>query len=100
MPTSQILLISQPRTGCHLLERILTSKQVNARLLAHPAQLSVPPLTKWMDFDTFSDGMPNDLLVEYLEHVKQGNITWEQALQDTKKEVCIVLLVVYYNLAG
>lgn len=103
MSTSQILLFSQPRTGCHLLERILTSKQDNARLLAHPAQLSVQPLNKWMASDLFSDGMPGDLLVEYQEHVKQGSITWEQTLQNTKEEVCIalkVLLLVQYNLAG
>lgn len=91
MSTSQVLLISQPRTGCHLLERILTSKQDNARLLAHPAQLSVQPLTKWMESDSYSDGMPRDILVEYQDHIKQGNIIWEQSLQNTKREVCIVL---------
>lgn len=91
MSTSQILLISQPRTGCHLLERILTSKQDNALLLAHPAQLSVPPLIKWMDSDSFSDGMPDDILAEYQGHVEQGNVTWEKTLQNTKQEVCPAL---------
>lgn len=103
MSTSQILLISQPRTGCHLLERILTSKQDNALLLAHPAQLSVPPLIKWMDSDSFSDGMPDDILAEYKGHVEQGNITWEKTLQNTKQEVCTaldVLLVAHYNQEG
>lgn len=103
MSTSQILLISQPRTGCHLLERILTSKQDNALLLAHPAQLSVPPLIKWMDSDSFSDGMPDDMLAEYQGHVEQGNVTWEKTLQSTKEEVCIilnVLLVAHYNRDG
>lgn len=103
MSTSQILLFSQPRTGCHLLERILTSKQDNARLLAHPAQLSVQPLSKWMKSDSFTDGMPGDVRVEYEGHVKQGNITWEKTLADTEKEVCIALkflLVVRYNVVG
>lgn len=103
MSTSQILLFSQPRSGCHLLERILTSKQDNARLLAHPAQLSVQPLSKWMKSDSFTDGMPDDVQVEYQEHIKQGNITWEQTLADTEKEVCIALeavLVVQHNIVG
>lgn len=103
MSTSQVLLFSQPRTGCHLLERILTSKQENARLLAHPAQLSVQPLSKWMKSDSFSDGMPEDVRVEYQEHIEQGNITWEQTLENTKKEVCTalkVLLAIQYNVVG
>lgn len=100
MSNSQILLFSQPRTGCHLLERILTSKQDNARLLAHPAQLSVQPLTKWTESDSFLDGMPDDILVEYKDHVEQGSIIWEETLQTTKEEVCIdlkVLLVIQYH---
>lgn len=104
MSTSQILLISQPRTGCHLLERILTSKQDNALLLAHPAQLSVPPLIKWMDSDSFSDGMPDDILGEYQGHVEHGNLTWEKTLQNTKQDVCtaldVLLIVAHYNQAG
>lgn len=56
-----------------------------------------------MESDSFSDGIPDDVLAEYQEHVKQGNITWERALQSTEKEVCSaleVLLVVQYNLSG
>lgn len=55
-----------------------------------------------MESDSYPEGMPGNILVEYRDHIKQGNIIWEKTLQNTKREVCIVLQtlqVVQQNIA-
>lgn len=89
MPTSQIILFSQPRTGCHLLERILMSKQTGAKLLSHPMTNAANTIVKWQQSESFldADAIPSDVRALHERQMKEGLAVWEQELQNTQAEV-------------
>lgn len=92
MSTSQIILFSQPRTGCHLLERILMSKQTGAHLLSHPMTDAAGTITQWQQSKTFMDGVPHDVKALHEKQMNEGSAVWEQELRDAEKMVQTSLL--------
>lgn len=82
-PPRQVILWSQGRTGCHLLERML-SKQPNTTYLWHPyanARFQVAPLVK----EAADTGIiPSDMRGGYLEAIEQGNASWSAALKEAE----------------
>lgn len=87
MPISQIILFSQPRTGCHLLERILMSKQTGAQLLSHPMTNAANTIVQFQQSESFFDGIPSDVRALHERQMHEGLTVWEQELQNTQKEV-------------
>ena len=85
--TPQIILFSQPRTACHLLERMLISKQVGVKHLHHPARAAVQIQSKWHLSDGWTSGVTDDQRLEYEEANQHGIETWQQALDESRDNV-------------
>lgn len=84
---TQVLLWSQGRTACHLLERMLFSKQPNSKMLWHPflqgRRTQVPLFTE----DSIAKGIPEETRGEYYQAIEDGIKAWEVALAEAEKEV-------------
>ncbi|GIZ38053.1 hypothetical protein CKM354_000147900 [Cercospora kikuchii] len=83
---TQVLLWSQGRTACHLLERMLFSKQPNSKMLWHPflqgRRTQVPLFTE----DSIAKGIPEETRGEYYQAIEDGIKAWEVALAEAEKE--------------
>ncbi|KAM0722574.1 hypothetical protein Q7P37_002015 [Cladosporium fusiforme] len=81
---SQIILFSQPRSGSHLLERMLT-KQTNLDVLAHPFSASRGKQVPWLLRDGYEDGMEAEERREYEEGIAREVKGWEGRLEEAEK---------------
>lgn len=87
MAPTQVILFSNPRTACHLLERILTSQQTDISKLYHPTEPAVG-LVNSASFSTPSqENSGMSTASEYEEEIQKGVGKWEQALEKAKQEV-------------
>lgn len=83
---SQILLFSLPRSGCHLLEKMVFSKQENWKWCWHPYSNNAPQLYQWMQKDDL--GLPADEDREkYVEVSKAAGETWRRDLEEAEENV-------------
>ncbi|WPA98071.1 uncharacterized protein RHO25_002682 [Cercospora beticola] len=83
---TQVLLWSQGRTACHLLERMLFSKQPNAKMLWHPFLQGRRTQVPLFPEDSIARGIPEETRGEYHEAVHAGIKEWEKALEEAEKE--------------
>ncbi|CAK1359283.1 unnamed protein product [Cercospora beticola] len=83
---TQVLLWSQGRTACHLLERMLFSKQPNAKMLWHPFLQGRRTQVPLFPEDSIARGIPEETRGEYHEAVHNGIQEWEKALEEAEKE--------------
>ncbi|KAF2167770.1 hypothetical protein M409DRAFT_21921 [Zasmidium cellare ATCC 36951] len=82
---SQILLFSQPRSGCHLLERMVISKQTGVRQLNHPFWKDMFPLVEYLsqateEYDQIS------AREKYIEEADLAIKTWKEALSKAESD--------------
>ena len=85
---SQVLLLSQPRTACHLLERIL-SDQPNVQYLWHPIVAARPWQTLLLADEQASANAAQDLRANFEGEVRCGVARWEEALLSSQEIVSI-----------
>lgn len=86
MPPSQVLLLTQGRTGCHVLERML-SKQPKTRYLSHPTAWTIPQQNVAFSDQAIQDDIPEDIRKPYLDSVKQAVGGWEKELREAQASV-------------
>ncbi|GAM91329.1 hypothetical protein ANO11243_093780 [Dothideomycetidae sp. 11243] len=78
---SQVLLLSQPRTACHLLERVL-SKQPNVKYLNHPLVAARPAQVAMLSDESVANDIPQKLRDAHADLVNEAMKTWEAALKE------------------
>lgn len=83
---SQILFLSQPRTACHLLERMLVSQQPDVNKLAHPFASARASQRRLLQDQT--SGEPSVEVVSALRLAwEEGFETWKEAVKDAEATV-------------
>ena len=82
---SQILLLSQPRTACHLLERML-SKQPNVKYFLHPFVPVRGPQVQLLS-DPLKEDVPPEIKDALEKAYKEGFQAWEDAVAEAKSSV-------------
>jgi len=85
---SQVLLLSQPRTACHLLERILSS-QPNVQYLWHPIVAARPWQTLLLADEQASANAAQDPRAKFEGEVRDGVARWEEALSSSHENVSL-----------
>ncbi|KAK4497051.1 hypothetical protein PRZ48_011500 [Zasmidium cellare] len=80
---SQIVFWSLPRSGCHMLEKVVFSKQENLKWLWHPHEPPIYPLFKWLSGDDVeNEAEPNRK--EYDAKSVESNKKWVAALKEAQ----------------
>ena len=88
---AQVLLLSHPRTACHLLERML-SKQPNVKYFSHPFVPARPAQVQSLN-DPLTTEVAPELKSELLKAWNQGYSDWENAMDEAKSSVCLIYWV-------
>lgn len=86
MAPSQVILFSQGRTACHLLERMVSS-QPNTHLLWHPMAPARPSQIAVLREDSVKQGIPADVRQPYEDAVNAGITAWEKAFEECQAQV-------------
>lgn len=81
--TTQVLMFSQPRTACHVLERML-SKQSDTAYFGHAFGESVPIAVEWEAKKSYLDGMPEADKARYEAAVERECNRWKQEMSTAK----------------
>ncbi|KAK4501176.1 hypothetical protein PRZ48_006982 [Zasmidium cellare] len=83
--TNQVLMFSQPRTACHVLERML-SKQSNTAYFGHAFNESIPIAAGWESKKSCVDGMPESEKAQFEAAVGRECNRWKQELEAAEKD--------------
>ena len=86
MSPTQILHLDQPRSGSHLLQRML-SKQSKLKYLDHPFSQSRGKQVDWLLTEKYAEGMTAEKKAEFDAEVEKGTKMWRGALEAAEKEV-------------
>ena len=83
---SQILLFSQPRSGCHLLERMVFSKQPDVQQLYHPFWPDMFPLVEYLSHDSGTNASDH-AREKYTAEANLAIKTWRETLSKAESDV-------------
>lgn len=85
---SQIVLWSLPRSGCHLLEKVIFSKQKNLKYCWHPHEPSVLPQHMWLSGDDI--GIESDTnRKDYASKSAEAGQKWKATLMEAQDAVSL-----------
>lgn len=84
--TTQVLMFSQPRTACHVLERML-SKQSDTAYFGHAFGESVPIAVEWEAQKSCLEGMPEADKARYEAAVERECSRWRDEMSTAAKNV-------------
>lgn len=99
MSPSQVLLLSQGRTGCHVLERML-SKQPNTTYLTHPISHARPLQIALFSSEAVPEGFEEHVREPYVEAAQVGIRNWGTTLREAQAAVSLRAVLAGYLLAG
>lgn len=88
MGPTQILHLDQPRSGSHLLQRIL-SRQPKLTKLDHPFSQSRGKQVDWLLSEDYAEGMNGELNAAFDAEVEKGIRQWEQKLAQASRCVSV-----------
>ncbi|KAK4494886.1 hypothetical protein PRZ48_014242 [Zasmidium cellare] len=84
-PTTQILLFSQPRTGCHLLERMLSKQSRIHTYLQHPFGISSRYPRAWLLAEPLVQ-ISAELSQKHDAQMQKGEKRWRKGLATTESK--------------
>ena len=85
--SSQVILWSQGRTACHLLEKMLFSKQPNAKILWHPFLAAREQQVPLLSEESIAAGIPHESRAKHDEQQKIAIEKWQAALDEAQAKV-------------
>ncbi|KAK6440051.1 hypothetical protein LTR95_003731 [Oleoguttula sp. CCFEE 5521] len=82
---SQILFFDQPRSGSHMLLRMLTERQTHVKVLERLFSESRGPQIAWLQSADFSDGVDPQVREQWSQGIGKGLLQWRNANQEVEK---------------
>ncbi|KAF2170688.1 hypothetical protein M409DRAFT_19503 [Zasmidium cellare ATCC 36951] len=80
---SQIVFWSLPRSGCHMLEKVVFSKQENLKWLWHPHEPPIYPQFRWLSGEDIENESNPDRM-EFDTKSAESNEKWQATLKDAQ----------------
>ncbi|OQN99700.1 hypothetical protein B0A48_14470 [Cryoendolithus antarcticus] len=81
---SQILFFDQPRSGSHMLLRMLTEHQTNVKVLERLFSESRGPQITWLQSENYANGVDPQVREKWSQGIEKGLLEWRDAKQEVK----------------